>query len=155
MSSFDALPAIRHANTLTASLPPCSPSPPMGPQRVALGDWSGAMASLETCGKSAHPASQAKSTPACWSDVISEIGGTRKDFCTQLIYGHWSRAPESKIFSLVIDKADCSLYSLIYLSADSNREPCQIWDISCVFTFLVCNWWWTKHRRVWEEGKLW
>lgn len=36
------------------------PSSPMGPQRVASGDWSGAMASLETCVKSAHPASQAQ-----------------------------------------------------------------------------------------------
>lgn len=42
------------------SAPPSLPSSPTGPQRVALGDWSGAVASLETCGKSAHPASAEK-----------------------------------------------------------------------------------------------
>lgn len=43
------------------------------------------------------PSHPSKDTPACWSDVISKIGGTREDYWTQLIYGHWSQAPESKI----------------------------------------------------------
>lgn len=87
-------------DTLTWFLPASSSLPfsPMGPQRVALGDWSDAMASLDTCGKSAHPASQAKKHSACWSDAIRKIRGTREDYCAQLIYGHWSQAPESKIF---------------------------------------------------------
>lgn len=45
----------------------------------------------------AHPATQAGGvTPAYWSDVISEIGGTKKECCTLLIYGHWSQAPREQ-----------------------------------------------------------
>lgn len=38
--------------------PSALPFPPVGPQRVAVGDWSGSMASLEMCGMSAHPPCQ-------------------------------------------------------------------------------------------------
>lgn len=38
--------------------PSALPSPPVAPQRVAMGDLSGSMASLEMCGMSAHPTCQ-------------------------------------------------------------------------------------------------
>lgn len=98
--------------------PSALPSPPVGPQRVTWvidqvpwHRWK-CVGCLPT-----HPANQAGGiTPAYWSDVISEIGGTKKECCTLLIYGHWSQAPKSKIFLLLIDNAYCCLYSLISLS---------------------------------------
>lgn len=77
-------------DTLNPPMPPRSVVPPFlsgGSPKSCLG-WlircRGITGDLwEVC-----PPSQAKNTPACWSDVISKIGGTREDSCTQLIYGH-------------------------------------------------------------------
>lgn len=116
--------------------PPSLPTSAMGPQSVALGDWSDSMATLETCEKSAHPASQAKITPACWSDMISERGGTVKDYCTQLIYGCWSQCScEQSLLASESYSKQLFALSHIHVCRLEHAESLNV-DISSVSTAL-------------------
>lgn len=64
-------------------------------QKTLLSDWSGAsMASLETCGKSAHPAKQTKTHPH--AELMWSEQGWKEDYSEQLIHGLQSLAPRRK-----------------------------------------------------------